>query len=154
MAASPMLNCPAFDELSGFGLLLSMRGFLKTQDSNGWPPARCRAACCCGCSSAADSRAAWLCSLAYVGQRAAARGELHIQLQVKQRGPLARQRSAEGGFELFGAHDRPRLPAVRTGQCREIGVRQVAAADPAGVVPLLMHADRAVAAVVDHHADE
>ena len=59
-----------------------------------------------------------------------------------------------GSKAAVAVHPLRREPAVGTRERREVGVAEVGAGDAARVLALLVHADRAVRAVVDDDADE
>src|SRR5258708_1050490 len=64
------------------------------------------------------------------------------------------QRYTRGFRKILGAVSRGAKPAAGPRECCQIGVRQIGAGDPARIMPLLMHADGAVHAVVaDDHDD-
>jgi hypothetical protein len=67
---------------------------------------------------------------------------------------LPRDRALEGGRELGGGLDPLAMAAEGAGIGGEIRVLQHRRRDAAGIVALLMHADGAVHAVVDHDDDD
>jgi hypothetical protein len=62
---------------------------------------------------------------------------------VQQRGPCARLRARERGHELVGAPHRLGVRAVGARERGEIGIDEIGARHAAGIVALLVHADRA-----------
>ena len=88
------------------------------------------------------------------GQRRRRRDRLRVDLHVQDRRLARRQRALEGGRELLRLLDRLAVAAEGARLGGEIGIAQLRRADAAGIFALLMHADRAVHAVVDHDDDD
>ena len=83
-----------------------------------------------------------------------ARGQaLDVDDELEHRAGRARQRPGEGGGEVGGRGHALGVGAVGGGERHEVGVLDVGEADPARVGALLVHADGAVAAVVDDEDD-
>ena len=86
-------------------------------------------------------------------ERCVGRERLRIELEVQQRGLAAAARALEGRREFLGPQHRLAVRAVGARQRREIRIDEVGARDARRIVALLVHADRAVHAVVDDDED-
>src|SRR5574338_1250078 len=79
---------------------------------------------------------------------------LDVGPAVDEADALVLQRLVERGCELVGALYRLGPAAERAGEGGEVGVSQLGRADPFRILPLLVHADGAVAAVVRDDDEE
>src|SRR5690348_13800868 len=76
------------------------------------------------------------------------------QPELDQRRHARRQRAVESRRELFGALDLLAVSSERPRESDEVGVGQIGSVDAPRVMPLLVHADGAIAAVVHDHYDD
>ena len=87
-------------------------------------------------------------------ERGRRRQRFRTDRQFDDRRQARGHRLIEGFREILGAVDPGAEAAAGARECCEIRVGQIGAGNPAGIVPLLMHADGAVHAVVaDDHDD-
>ena len=92
--------------------------------------------------------------LADLAQRRARRDRLRVDAQLDHRGPAGRDGALERGRELLRPLDHLAVAAEGLRVAREVRVDEVGAEGAAGVVPLLVHPDRPVHAVVDDQHDD
>src|SRR5690242_14382107 len=76
------------------------------------------------------------------------------QPQLDERRHARGERAIESRRELFGGLDPLAVGSEGARESDEVGVGQIGSVDPPWIVPLLMHADGAVAAVVHHQYDD
>ncbi len=82
------------------------------------------------------------------------RDRFRIQLHLDDRRFAACPCPFEGGGEVLRSFHRFAVSAIGFGKGVEIRIDEIGGADTTGIFPLLMHADRAIGAVIDQHGDD